>query len=150
MDENNILFFSKLRTTGQNNQINFIANLKAIFSVRTPCSRKMIKEPYYFSSATKTNNFLLILNAGEKGTSSHAIEEDVEHSCFCKQSSSSSYSQFHQYFTSSLCANFLWPKKYKPKPWVQKSCLKAFWMKKLLIKCWWNRHLLSSHSSCHH
>ena len=45
-------------------------------------------------------------------------------------------SQFHQHFTSCFCANFLSPKKYKPKPEVQKSCLKDFCTKKMLVKCW--------------
>ena len=43
--------------------------------------------------------------------------------------------QFLQPFTSSICANFLAPKNYKPK---QKSCSKHFRTKKLLVKCWWN------------
>ena len=48
--------------------------------------------------------------------------------------------QFHQYFTNSFCANILAPKKYKPKPYLQKSWSKDFRMKKLLIKYWWNWH----------
>ena len=51
------------------------------------------------------------------------------------------FGQFHQHFTISFCANILAPKKYKPKPKVQKSCSKDFCMKKLLKKCWWNWHL---------
>ena len=35
-------------------------------------------------------------------------------------------------------ANFLSPKKYKPKPKVQKSCAKDLFAKKLLVKCCWN------------
>ena len=46
------------------------------------------------------------------------------------------FSQFHQHFTSSFCADFLSTKKYKHTLWVQKSC--AFCTKKLLVKCWWN------------
>ena len=51
------------------------------------------------------------------------------------------WGRFHQYFTSTFCANFLAPKNYKPKPYAQKSCSKDFCTKKLLIKCWWNWHL---------
>ena len=51
--------------------------------------------------------------------------------------------------TGKLCKTILYKqllvkflaKKYKPKPLVQKSCLKEFHTKKLLVKCWWNWHL---------
>ncbi len=46
------------------------------------------------------------------------------------------YSQFHQHFMSSFCANILSPKNYKAKLLVEKSCAKHFCTKRLHIKCW--------------
>ncbi len=61
----------------------------------------------------------------------------------------------HHYFTSSICDDFVLPKKlqtafctgfllpsnHKYKLYARKSCTKLLYAKKLLIKCWWNWNL---------
>jgi len=52
-----------------------------------------------------------------------------------------SYTQFHQHFTSSFCADIVLTKNYKAKLYLEKSCAKHFHIKKAPVKCSWNWHL---------
>jgi len=45
------------------------------------------------------------------------------------------YSQFHQYFTSSFCADILAPKKLQSQTVIREKLHKALLYKKALVKC---------------
>jgi hypothetical protein len=58
-----------------------------------------------------------------------------------QKSCASHYSQFHQHFTRSFCANILLPTKITKPNCKYRKASKILCMQKLLLKCWWNWHL---------